>query len=43
MPKHAVGVSEVVGAAKGEIAAILKTNIETGIEKEAARLAKKRL
>lgn len=43
MPKQAVGVSEVVGAARGEIAAILKTNIETGIEKEAARLAKKRL
>ena len=43
MPKQAIGVSEVVGAAKSEIAAILKNNIETGIEKEAARLAKKRL
>lgn len=43
LPKQAVGVSNVVAAAKSEIAAILKTNIETGIEKEAARLAKKRL
>lgn len=43
MPKQAIGVSTVIAAARSEIAALLKTNIETGIEKEAARLAKKRL
>lgn len=43
MKPHWAGVDDIARRSKSEIAALLKANIETGIEKEAARLAKKRL
>jgi hypothetical protein len=43
MPKQAIGVSDVLVSAKGELSEIIRRGIEKGIWKETVRLAKKQL
>lgn len=43
MPIMMDGVSDIVNQSKSEIVAIIRAGIKAGIDKEAARLAKKRL
>lgn len=43
MPVMQDGVTEILNSARSELVAVIRAGIKTGIEKEAARLAKKRL
>jgi hypothetical protein len=43
MPKQAIGVSDVLMSAKGELSEIIRRGIEKGIWKETVRQAKKQL
>jgi hypothetical protein len=42
MPKQTASVSDIANRSRSEISSILKTEIQLGIEKEVARVAKKR-